>query len=329
MSLTPTAALPVWSGSGFAGFFSSRCQRDPAELAVADESSGRGVVLKDRYVVVRPLGSGGMATVYLAEDLKYKRHVAIKVLRPELSVTLAANRFLREIRLTAKLQHPHILTLIDSGDIDGLLYYVMPYVEGVSLRERLRDRRPMPLEEAIHTASRLASALDHAHRRGVIHRDIKPENILFQDGHPILADFGIALAVGSATEEQLTKSGFSVGTPAYMSPEQAAGMRQLDGRSDVYSLACVLYEMLIGKPLFTASTPRAVLACQMAGSIPSVRAARPEIPGSIEAALRRALARRPVDRHASAAELKSDLEATLVVAQSPRRSPMRWLHRIM
>jgi serine/threonine protein kinase len=329
MSLTPTTSLPVWSGSGFAGFFRRRCYRGPAELAVAKGHVGLGAVLKDRYAVMRPLGAGGMATVYLAEDLMYQRRVAIKVLHPELSVTIAANRFLREIRLTAKLQHPHILTLIDSGDIDGILYYVMPYVDGVSLRKKLSDRQLMPLEEVIHTASRLASALDHAHRRGVIHRDIKPENILFQDGHPILADFGVALAVGSATEEQLTKSGLAVGTPAYMSPEQAAGMRQLDGRSDVYSLACVLYEMLIGTPLFTATTPRTVLASQMAGSLPSVRAERPEVPGSIEAVLHRALARRPVDRHASAAELESALEATLIVAQRPRRSPMRWLHRIM
>jgi serine/threonine-protein kinase len=278
-----------------------------------------------------------MATVYLADDLKHRRPVAIKVLHPELSVTLAANRFLREIRITAMLQHPHILTLIDSGEIDGFLYYVMPYVEGTSLRERLNDEGCLSLCEAVRTASGLASALDHAHGRRVIHRDIKPENILFNDGHPILADFGIALAVGSAADEHLTKSGFSVGTPAYMSPEQAAGVRELDGRSDVYSLACVLYEMLTGELLFTGTTPGAVLACQLADPVPSVKAVRPEMPGSLESVLHRALATCPGDRFESAAALGQALKSIGRLtchcgAREPlplRDSPPSWLRRIL
>jgi serine/threonine-protein kinase len=278
-----------------------------------------------------------MATVYLADDLKHQRLVAIKVLHPELSVTLAANRFLREIRITARLQHPHILTLIDSGEIDGFLYYVMPYVEGASLRERLNDEVDLPLPEAVCIASGLASALDHAHGRGVIHRDIKPENILFNDGHPILADFGIALAVGSAADEHLTKQGFSVGTPAYMSPEQAAGIRELDGRSDVYSLACVLYEMLTGEPLFTGATPRAVLARQLGGPVPSVKAVRPEIPGLLDSALHRALATHPDDRFESATALRQALEPIgrltdrcgLARSLDARVSPPSWLRRVL
>ncbi|UCG87575.1 MAG: serine/threonine protein kinase [Gemmatimonadota bacterium] len=274
-----------------------------------DECIGVAAALGNRYSIVRPLGRGGMATVYLADDLKHQRLVAVKVLHPELSVTLAANRFLREIRITAKLQHHHILTLIDSGEVDGFLYYVMPYVEGASLRERLSEEVCLPSREAVRIASGLASALDHAHARGVIHRDIKPENVLFNDGHPILADFGIALAVGSAADEHLTKSGFSVGTPAYMSPEQAAGIRELDGRSDVYSLACVLYEMLTGEPLFTGTTPGAVLARQLAGPLPSVKAVQPEIPASLDSALHRALAPRACDRFESAAALRLTLES--------------------
>jgi serine/threonine-protein kinase len=262
-----------------------------------------------------------MATVYLGDDLKHERQVAIKVLHPELSVTLAASRFLREIRITAKLQHPHILTLIDSGEINGLLYYVMPYVEGASLRERLSEFVFLPVEEAVRITVLLASALDHAHRWGVIHRDIKPENILFHDGHPILADFGIALAVGSASEEHLTKSGVSVGTPSYMSPEQAAGLRQLDGRSDVYSLACVLYEMLTGEPPFKGATPRAVLARQLAEPVVSVRIVRSEVPGFLETALNRALARHPSDRFDTASALGQAIESG--------RPYSSWLGRLM
>ncbi|KPJ87626.1 MAG: hypothetical protein AMS18_14380 [Gemmatimonas sp. SG8_17] len=301
------------------------------------ESVGFAADLGNRYAIVQPLGRGGMATVYLADDLRHQRLVAIKVLHPELSVTLAANRFLREIRITARLQHPHILTLIDSGEIDGFLYYVMPYVAGASLRERLSDESRLSVSEAVRIAGRLASALDHAHGRGVIHRDIKPENILFNDGHPILADFGIALAVGSAADEHLTKQGFSVGTPAYMSPEQAAGIRELDGRSDVYSLACVLYEMLTGEPLFTGTTPRAVLARQLSDPAPSAHVVRPEIPDSLDSAVQRALAIRPDDRFESAAALGQALESigrltSLSGAPQPlppRNSPTSWLRRLL
>ena len=339
MSLTPTAAaLPAWwSGNRGPGALRLRGQGDRTRSSVVDESSGFAAALRNRYTIVHPLGRGGMATVYLADDLKHRRLVAIKVLHPELSVTLAANRFLREIRITAMLQHPHILTLIDSGEIDGFLYYVMPYVEGTSLRERLSHEGYLSLCEAVRIASGLASALDHAHERGVIHRDIKPENILFNAGHPILADFGIALAVGSAADEHLTKSGFSVGTPAYMSPEQAAGVRELDVRSDVYSLACVLHEMLTGKPLFTGTTPGAVLARQLADPVPSVKAVRPEVPGSLESALHRALETCPGDRFESAAALGQALESIGRLTchcgvREPlplRDSPPSWLWRML
>ena len=339
MSLTPTAeALPAWwSGNRGPGALRRRGQGDRTGSSVVDESSGFAAALRNRYTIVHPLGRGGMATVYLADDLKHRRLVAIKVLHPERSVTLAVNRFLREIRITAMLQHPHILTLIDSGEIDGFLYYVMPYVEGTSLRERLSDEGYLSLCEAVRLASGLASALDHAHARGVIHRDIKPENILFNDGHPILADFGIALAVGSEADEHLTKQGFSVGTPAYMSPEQAAGIRELDGRSDVYSLACVLYEMLTGEPLFTGTTPEAVLARQLADPVPSVKVVRPEIPESLDSALHRALATHPGDRFESAAALGQALQSVgrltyhcgVCQPLPPRNSPPSWLRRML
>jgi serine/threonine protein kinase len=338
MSLTPiaTAAPGWWCGNGRRGALRRRGQRDTRSLVV-DESVVFAAALKHHYSIVHPVGRGGMATVYLADDLKHQRLVAIKVLHPELTVTLAAHRFLREIRITARLQHPHILTLIDSGEIDGFLYYVMPYVAGASLREWLSDEVYLPVPEAVRIAAGLASALDHAHGCGVIHRDIKPENILFAHGHPILADFGIALAVGSAADEHLTRSGFSVGTPAYMSPEQAAGIRQLDGRSDVYSLACVLYEMLAGRPLFKGATPGAVLARQLADPVPSVKAVRPEIPESLESALRRALAARADDRFESAGALRQALEfierstdMCRVREPSPaRKSPSSWLRRML
>ena len=204
--------------------------------------------LADRYRLERELGAGGMATVYLARDLKHDRPVALKVLRPELAAVLGAERFLREIRLTAQLQHPHILTLIDSGEADGFLYYVMPYVDGESLRQRLEREGQLPLDEALRIARAIATALDFAHGRGVIHRDIKPENILISRGHALVADFGIALAAAQAGAGRLTETGLSLGTPAYMSPEQASAEPRLDGRSDQYSLASVLYEMLAGEP---------------------------------------------------------------------------------
>src|SRR6266571_179249 len=263
------------------------------------DSDRLATALADRYGIQRELGRGGMATVYLARDVKHDRPVALKVLRPELAAVLGAERFLREIRLTAQLQHPHILTLIDSGEADGFLYYVMPYVEGESLRQRLEREGQLPLDEALRIARAIASALDFAHARGVIHRDIKPENIMLHQGEPMVADFGIALAVSMAGRERLTGTGIALGTPAYMSPEQASGGRQLDGRSDVYSLGCVLYEMLAGEPPFTGPTSRAVIAKRIIEPIPHVRTVRENVPEAVEQAIIKALAKVPADRFAT------------------------------
>ncbi|HEU5218330.1 MAG TPA: serine/threonine-protein kinase, partial [Gemmatimonadales bacterium] len=211
--------------------------------------------LADRYTIERELGRGGMATVYLARDLKHNRPVAIKVLRPELAAVLGRDRFLREIAITAGLQHPHILALLDSGEAEGSLYYVMPFVAGESLRDRLERERQLPLDDALRITREVADALDYAHRQGLIHRDIKPENILLSDRHAMVADFGIARAVEQAGGDKLTETGLAVGTPDYMSPEQAAGSADLDGRTDQYSLGCVLYEMLAGHPPFLGKNP--------------------------------------------------------------------------
>src|SRR4051812_9160033 len=217
--------------------------------------------LGDRYRLERELGQGGMATVYLAEDLKHRRRVAVKVLRPELAAVIGAQRFIREIKTIATLQHPHILGLIDSGEVDGTAYYVMPFVEGESLRDRLRREKQLPITDAVRLATEVAGALDYAHRHGVIHRDIKPENILLHDGSALVADFGIALAVSSAGGgSRMTETGMSLGTPHYMSPEQAMGDRDITARADVYALGCVTYEMLIGDPPFTGSTAQAIIA---------------------------------------------------------------------
>src|SRR5213082_585720 len=254
--------------------------------------------LADRYRLERELGAGGMATVYLARDLKHDRPVALKLLRPELAAVLGAERFLREIRLTAQLQHPHILTLIDSGEADGFLYYVMPYVEGESLRQRLEREGQLPLDEAQRITRAIATALDFAHGRGVIHRDIKPENIMLHQGEPMVADFGIALAVSSAGRERLTETGLSLGTPAYMSPEQASAEPRLDGRSDQYSLACVLYEMLAGEPPYAGPTAQAIIAKRLTEPIPHLGTVR-QVPPAVEVAVTRALAKAPADRFAT------------------------------
>ena len=212
--------------------------------------------LTDRYEIQEEIGAGGMATVYLAHDVKHDRKVALKVLRPELAAVIGAERFLQEIKVTANLQHPHILPLHDSGEADSFLYYVMPLVEGESLRERLHREKQLPVGDALEITKAVASALDYAHRHGVIHRDIKPENVLLHDGQALIADFGIALAVSQAGGTRLTETGLSVGTPHYMSPEQAMGDRELDARSDVYSLGAMLYEMLVGEPPFTGPRRR-------------------------------------------------------------------------
>ena len=212
--------------------------------------------LADRYRIERELGAGGMATVYLAHDIKHERDVAIKVLHPDLGAALGGERFLSEIRTTARLQHPHILPLLDSGEADGLLYYVMPLVRGETLRARLERERQLPIADARRIAREVADALQHAHAQGVIHRDIKPDNILLQDGHALVADFGIALAVQSAGGQRMTQTGLSLGTPQYMSPEQAMGERTIDARSDLYALGAVTYEMLVGEVPFTGLGPR-------------------------------------------------------------------------
>ena len=260
------------------------------------------VHLADRYRFEREIGAGGMATVYLAEDVKHHRRVALKVLRPELSALLGAERFLKEIEVTANLQHPHLLPLFDSGEVDGLLFYVMPFVEGESLRQRLTRERQLGIEEAVRITTQVASALDHAHRHGVIHRDIKPENILLHEGQALVADFGIALALREAGGDRLTQTGLSLGTPQYMSPEQAAGDRVLDARSDVYSLASVLYEMLAGEPPHSGPTVQSVIAKLLADAPRPVTDLRRTVPLNIAGAIDVALAKLPADRFESTAE---------------------------
>ncbi len=256
--------------------------------------------LSRSYRVERELGAGGMATVYLAHDLKHERDVAIKVLHPDLGAALGAERFLAEIKTTAKLQHPHILPLLDSGAADGLLYYVMPYVRGETLRARLDRERQLPLDDALRIAREVASALDHAHKQGIIHRDIKPENILLQDGAAVVADFGIALAVQSAGGARMTQTGLSLGTPQYMSPEQAMGERAIDARTDVYALGAVTYEMLTGEPPFTGASTQAIVARVLTERPASLRTVRDTVPVVVEQAVMQALAKLPADRFASA-----------------------------
>ena len=263
--------------------------------------------LADRYRLDREAGAGGMATVYLAQDIRHDRRVAVKVLRPELAAVIGAERFLAEIKLTANLQHPHILPLFDSGEADGYLFYVMPYVEGETLRDRLTREKQLPVADAIRITSEVASALDYAHRHGVIHRDIKPENILLHDGQALVADFGIALAASKAGGSRMTETGMSLGTPHYMSPEQAMGEREITARSDVYALGAVLYEMLSGDPPFTGSTAQAVVARVVTESPRSLTAQRHTIPRNIEAAVMTALEKLPADRFATAAEFAEAL----------------------
>jgi serine/threonine protein kinase/Tfp pilus assembly protein PilF len=245
--------------------------------------------LSGLYTVDRELGRGGMATVYLAQDSKHDRTVALKVLHPELASSLGPDRFLREIKVAARLNHPHILPLFDSGEADGFLYYVMPYVEGESLRERLDRQKQLPVEEAVHHANAIASALDYAHRQGIIHRDIKPENVMLYEGEAMVMDFGIAKALSSASSDTLTQTGMMIGTPAYVSPEQAAGATDLDGRSDQYSLACMLYEMVSGERPFTGATPQAVMTKRFTEPARPVRTIRPNIPENLERAITKAM----------------------------------------
>ena len=274
--------------------------------------------LADRYVIERQLGEGGMAVVYLARDVRHERRVALKVLRPELGVVLGADRFLAEIRLTANLQHPHLVPLFDSGEVEGRLYYVMPFIEGESLRARLERDRQLAVDDAVHITREVADALAYAHSLGVVHRDIKPENVLLAGGHALLADFGIARAVSAAGGERVTETGLAVGTPAYMSPEQASAEPQLDGRSDQYSLACVLYEMLAGDPPFTGPTAQAILARRLVDPMPPLRTVRETVPAYLEDAIRRALSRAPADRFATASAFADALTRPVTAQPKPR-----------
>jgi len=281
--------------------------------------------LADRYRLERELGQGGMATVYLAQDLKHDRKVAIKVLRPELAAVIGAERFLAEIKTTANLQHPHILPLFDSGAANGFLFYVMPYVEGESLRDRLTREKQLPIPDAVRIATEVASALDYAHRHNVIHRDIKPENILLHDGRVLVADFGIALAASKAGGNRMTETGMSLGTPTYMSPEQAMGEREITARSDVYALGCVLYEMLVGEPPFTGPTAQAVVAKVLTEPPPVARTKRATVPEQVEDAIQVALQKLPADRFGTAAEFGAALAPSIGAMPRPAalvRRPM-------
>jgi len=273
--------------------------------------------LHRRYTIRHELGRGGTAFVYLAHDLKHDRSVAIKVLRAEIALLLGTERFLREIRFAARLQHPNILSLFDSGEASGWLYYVMPYVEGPSLRQRLTREGPLPLDDALRITRDVCGALGCAHSQGVVHRDIKPANILLSGEHAVVADFGLALAITSAGGEKLSESGMSVGTPAYMSPEQAGAAYQIDGRSDLYSLGCVMYEMLAGTPPFTGPSAQALLARHALDAVPPLKTVRKSVPEHVEHVVMRALEKVPADRFPSAAALATALEAP---ASIPRRS---------
>jgi tRNA A-37 threonylcarbamoyl transferase component Bud32/tetratricopeptide (TPR) repeat protein len=282
--------------------------------------------LGGRYTIIRELGHGGMATVYLAEDKKLGRRVAIKVLRPDLASAVGPERFLREIKIAARLQHPGILDLYDSGSYDGILYYVMPYVEGESLRARLDRAGQLPVDEALRIVGEVADALSYAHGCGVVHRDIKPENILISGGHAVVADFGIARAISEAGDERLTASDQAVGTPAYMSPEQAQGKKDLDGRTDVYTLACVLFEMLAGEQVFEADNVRALIAAHMFEEPRSLDTLCPTLPDAVVSAVEMALAKAPDARFSTASEFKTALEIPVDETVRPRPGPWARAH---
>jgi eukaryotic-like serine/threonine-protein kinase len=271
--------------------------------------------LEGRYTLERELGQGGMAVVFLAQDLKHARSVALKVLKPEVAAQIGAERFLREIKLAAGLTHPHILPVHDSGDANGVLFYVMPNMEGRSLRERLDKERQLPLDEALRVTREVASALDYAHRQRVLHRDVKPENILMHEGSAMVADFGIGKAL--STGRSITQTGMSLGTPSYMSPEQASGEADVDGRSDLYSLGCVLYEMLTGEPPFTGPNAQAIITKRFIAPIPRVRASR-DIPEAIDDVVTRSLARTPVDRFPTTGEFAEALRQANIRVDTPR-----------
>jgi serine/threonine-protein kinase len=277
------------------------------------------------YTIDREVGRGGMATVYRARDARHDRDVALKVLHPHIALAVGRERFLREIKVTASLRHSNILPLFDSGSDQESLFYVMPYVDGESLRDLLNREKPLPVEEAIRLTQEVAEALDHAHRHGVIHRDIKPENILVQEGHAHVADFGIALATGANDTMRLTAPGAGIGTPAYMSPEQAAARTDIGPTTDIYSLGCVLYEMLVGEVPFTARSPSQLVARHAVDPVPPIRTVRPEVPAEVEGAVQRALAKQPGDRFASAREFGRALAVVDSSARVEGRRLSRWV----
>jgi serine/threonine protein kinase len=264
--------------------------------------------LTDRYRIEHELGAGGMATVYLAEDLKHDRKVALKVLRPELAAVLGAERFVQEIKTTASLQHPHILSLFESGEAGGFLFYVMPYIEGETLRDKLDRESQLSIDEAVRITTEVADALDYAHRHAVIHRDIKPENILLYDGRPMVADFGIALALSAAAGGRMTETGLSLGTPHYMSPEQATAEKDITGRSDVYSLGCVLYEMLTGTPPHVGSSAQQIIMKIVTEAAAPVTSVRKSVPAHVSATVAKSLEKLPADRFSSAHEFSEALQ---------------------
>ena len=280
-------------------------------------------MLAERYVIERPLGVGGMATVYLAEEPKHSRHVAVKVLHPDLARSLGTERFLREIRIAAGLSHPHIVPLLDSGEADGRLFYVSVYVPGGSLRDRLNRERTLPLGDTLRVAREVGSALESAHRNGYVHRDVKPENILLAEGHALLADFGVALVSVARGGEAITDAGLALGTPEYMSPEQASGERDLGPASDVYSLACVIFEMLTGEPPFRGANPRATMAMHVTRTPPSSRSSRPELPAALDRAIGKALAKEPTQRYATVGDFLGALESSALARLSTARAAPR------
>ena len=309
--------------------FCLRCGRaTPTDPGVPPRTATTGVgevskvkrALASRYKIERVLGEGGMATVYLAQDLKYHRSVAVKVMRPELASTLGADRFLREVEIAAQLSHPHILPMYESGEAEGLLYYVMPYVEGETLRDRIQRESQLPVEEAIKIAREVSEALAYAHGRGIIHRDIKPANILLGGGHAMVADFGIARAVSNTTTEQLTQTGLAVGTPHYMAPEQAMGDREVDARADIYAVGALLYEMIAGEPPFTGPTPRAIMTRSMTENPRSLTSARTGLTPDVDRIALKALAKSPADRFPTAQSLAAALDQSLDVVRSGARA---------
>jgi eukaryotic-like serine/threonine-protein kinase len=302
---------------------------------VTDPFAQLNAALPDHYVIDRELGRGGMALVYLARDTRHERFVALKTLRPEIAIALGRERFLREIKLAARLQHPNILPVYDSGDAGGMLYYVMPFVEGESLRDRL-DREPqLPIDDALQIAREVAEALAYAHDHDVVHRDIKPENIMLSGGHAIVADFGIARAVSAAGGDKLTQTGLAIGTPAYMPPEQSSGSGQVDRRSDIYSLACVLYETLAGQPPFTGPTAQAIMARHSLDAVPRLKIVRDAIPDDLEVVIERALEKVPADRYQTSGEFAKALSnastgavSRVTTARRTTRAQQMWRRRM-